>query len=60
MLGKEIEQVSKIARGEHTLGQHIDRLSEVIGDEKQVENLMHKILVLETKLRVMDKEIGAN
>ena len=43
VFGKEVEQVSKIVRGERTLCQHIDRISEVIGNAKEVKNIMHKI-----------------
>lgn len=38
-----------MARGERTLGQHIDKLLEVIGNAEEVKNMMHKILVLEAK-----------
>ncbi len=57
LLNKEMEQFSKMARGERTLGQHIDKLSEVIGNAEEVKNLMHKIPMFEAKLRVMDKDI---
>ena len=55
-----MEQVSKIAQGERTLGQHIDRLLEVIGNAKEVKNVMHKIPQLEAKYMVLDKAISAN
>ena len=52
--------MSKLARGEHTLGQHIDQLSKVIGNAKEVKNLMHKIPQLEAKYRVLEKANSAN
>ncbi len=52
-----MEKLSKTARGERTLGQHIDKLSEVIGNAEEVKNLMQMILVMEAKQRVMDKDI---
>ena len=55
-----MEQVSKISRGECTLGQHIDRLLEVIGNVEEVKNIMHKIPQLDAKHRVLDKAINAN
>ena len=55
-----MEQVSKIAHGERALGQHIDRLLEVIGNAKEVKNLMHKIPHLEAKHRVLDNALNAN
>ena len=57
-LGKDMEQLSKTSKGERTLGQHIDKLSEVIGNAKEVKNLMHKIPLMEAKQRVMDKDIS--
>lgn len=59
LLNKEMEHLSKTARGERTLGQHIDKLSEVIGNAEEVKNLMHKIPVLEAKQKVMDKDISS-
>ena len=49
LLNKDMEQFSKIARGERTLGQHIDKLSKVIGDAEEVKNLMQKIPVMEAR-----------
>ena len=40
------------------MGQHIDKLSEVIGNEKEVKNLMHKIPLMKEKQMVMDKDIS--
>ena len=57
LLNQEMEQLSKTNRGERTLGQHIDKLSKVIGNAKEVKNLMHKIPVTEAKIRVLDKDI---
>ena len=54
-----MEKVNKTTKGEHTLGQHIDKLLEVIGNANEVKNLMHKIPLLEAKQRVMDKEISS-
>lgn len=51
----EVMHASKIARGEHTLGQHIDRLMEVVGSAEDVKNLMMKILQLEAKKKALDK-----
>ena len=56
-MGKEMEQISKTARGERTLGQHIHKLSEVIMNAEEVKNLMQKIPMMEAKQRVMDKDI---
>ena len=53
--GKEVEQVSKIARGEHTLGQHINQLLEVIGNVEEVKNFKKKIPQLKAKYRVLEK-----
>ena len=49
LLNKEMEQLSKMARGERTLGQHIDKLSKIIGNAEEVKNLMHKIPMMEAK-----------
>ena len=49
LLNNEKEQLSKTAKGERILGQHIDKLLEVIGNAKEVNNLMHKIPVMEAK-----------
>ena len=54
-----MDQVNKTSRGERTLGQHIEKLSKVIGNAKDVKNFMHKIPPLEAKQRVMDKEISS-
>lgn len=51
---------SKIAHGERTLGQHIDRLMEVVGSAEDVKNLMMKIPQLEAKNKALDKDIIAN
>ena len=59
VFGKEVEQVSKIARVERKLGQHIENLFEVIRNVEEVKNLMHKIPQLEAKHRVLDKVISA-
>lgn len=59
LLNKEMEHLSKTARRERTLGQHIDKLSDVIGNAKEVKNLMHKIPVLEGKQKVMDRDISS-
>ena len=52
---KEFEPLSKMARGERTLGQHIDRLFEVTGNAKEVKNLMKKVPMVEAKNRVLEK-----
>ena len=39
-LRKEVGHAKKIAFGEHTLGQHIDRLMEVVRSAEDVKNLM--------------------
>ena len=39
-LRKVVMHASKIARGEHTLGQHIDRFMEVVGSAEDVKNIM--------------------
>ena len=39
-LRKEVVHASKILCGKHTLGQHIDRLMEVVGSAEDVKNLM--------------------
>lgn len=54
LIGKEVEQVSKLAKGEHTLGQHIDWLSEVIGNVEEVKNLMSKIPQIEANNKVLE------
>lgn len=59
LLNKEMDHLIKMARGERTLGQHIDKLSEVIGNAEEVKNLMHKIPMMEAKQRVMDKDISS-
>ena len=57
---KDIGKARKMAHGECTLGQHIDRLLEVIDNIEDVKNLMQKILQLEAKNRAMDKDFNAN
>ena len=42
-LRKKVVHASKIICGEHTLGQHIDRLMEVVGSAEDLKNLMQKI-----------------
>ena len=42
-LRKEVGHARKIARGECTLGQHIEKLMEVVESAKDVKNLMQKI-----------------
>ena len=43
-----------MGRGEHMLGQHIDRLSEVIGNAEEVKNLMKMVPPIETKNRNLE------
>ena len=59
-LWKNLGHVSQNAWGEPTLGQHIDRLSEVIGNEEEVKNLMQRISQLEARNKMLDKEFNAN
>jgi len=59
LLNREMDQFSKISREEITLGQHIENLSEVIGNVEEVKKIMQKIPVMEAKQRVMDKEISS-
>ena len=59
-LRKEVGHASKIARGEHTLGQHINRLLEVVRNAEDVKNLMQKIPKLKAKNRAMDKDFNAD
>ena len=52
---KDFEQISMMARGEHTLGQHIDRLLEVIGNVEEVKNLMKNVPMFEDKNIILEK-----
>ena len=47
--------MSKNNRGEMTLGQHLDKLLDVIGNAKEVKNLMKRVPPLEVKNRAMEK-----
>ena len=46
---RDFEQLSKTSRGERTLVQHIDKLSEVISNVEEVKNLMKRVPPLEVK-----------
>ena len=59
-LSKEVMHASKIARGERTLSQHIDRLVEVVGSTKDVKNLMQKIPQMKAKNKAIDRDFNAN
>ena len=39
-LRRVVTHVSKTTRDEHTIGQHIDRLLDVVGNAKDIKNLM--------------------
>lgn len=52
---REFEHLSKTNRGEKTLGQHLDRLSNVIGNVEEVKNLMKRVPPLEAKNRAIDQ-----
>lgn len=52
---REFNQLSRTARGERTLGQHIDRLSKVIGNAEEVNNLMKCVPPLEAKKKNLDQ-----
>ena len=52
--------VSKTARGERTLSQHIDRLMDVVGSAEDIKNLMQKISQLEAKNRAIDRDLNEN
>lgn len=52
---REFEQLSQSTRGELTLSQHLDKLSEVIGNAEEVKNLMMKVPPLESKNGEMDQ-----
>ena len=39
------------------MGQHIDKLSKAIGNVEEVKILMHKIPLMESKQRFIDKDI---
>ena len=55
-----VMHVSKTACGEHTLGQHIDRLMEVVWSAKDVKNIMQNISQLEAKNKAIDKDFNVN
>lgn len=60
VISKDFGQLNKTARGERTLGQHIDRLSEVIGNAEEVKNLMKRLPPIESKnrnLELVNKDI---
>ena len=59
LLIKEMDHLTKMAKGERTLGQHIDKLSKVIGNVEEVKNVLHKNLMMEAKQRVLDKDISS-
>lgn len=54
---REFDQLNKTTRGERTLGQHIDKLSEVIGNVEEVKNLMKHVPPPEAKNRALDQLI---
>lgn len=43
-----------MSRGELTLGQHLDKLTEVIGNVEEVANMMKRVPPLEVKARDND------
>ena len=57
-LRRVVTHVSKNARGERTLGQHIDRLLDVVGSAEDIKNLMQKVPDLEAKNRAYDSDIS--
>ena len=59
-LRKVVMHVSKTAGGERTLGQHIDRLLDVVGSAEDIKNLMQKILQLEATNRAIDRDFNEN
>lgn len=54
-ISRDFDQLSKTTKGERTLGQHIDRLSEVISNAEEVKNLMKCVPTIETKNRNLDQ-----
>lgn len=50
---REFEHFIKTNRGEFTLSQHLDRLSDVNGNVEEVKNLMKRIQPLEAQNRAM-------
>ena len=59
-LKKEVEKTGKIAHGEHSLSQHIDRFMEMVGGTEDVKNMVQKISHLEAKNRAFDRDFNAN
>lgn len=55
VISKDFEQLNKMAKGENTLGQHIDKLYEVIGNAEEVKNLMKRVPSIETKNRNLEQ-----
>lgn len=53
----EVVHAGKIVRGECTLGQHVDKIMEVVGSAEDVKNIMMKILQMEVKNRDVDRDI---
>ncbi len=50
---RDFDQLSRTTKGERTLSQHLDRLSNVIGNAKEVNNLMKIFPPLEAKNKSM-------
>ena len=59
-LKNDIKNTGKIARGERSLSQRIDRFMEMVGSAEDVKNMVQKIPHLEAKNRAFDKDFNAN
>lgn len=53
----EFEHLNKINRGERTLGQHLDRLIDLIGNFENVTNMMKRVPPLEEIVINMDNMV---
>ena len=54
-LRRDFDHLNKTNQGELTLGQHLDKLMDVIGSAKEVTKIMKRVPPLEAKSRVMDQ-----
>ena len=57
-LRRVVTHVSQTARGERTLGQHIDRLLDVVGSAEDIKNIMQKGPSMEAKNTAYDSDIS--
>lgn len=48
---RDFDYLSETSRGELTLGHHLDKLTEVIKNAREVENMMKRVPPLEVKAR---------